>query len=167
MLVLGLDPGTATTGFGFVREADDGRFVALDYGVITTPAGMPMPERLLQIYLRLTALIQQHQPMQMAIEQLFFGKNVTTGISVAQARGVMLLTAAQVGIPLREYKPKEVKMSVAGYGSADKIQMQVMIQQLLELDNPPRPDDAADALAVALTHLNSTRMERMADWSGG
>jgi crossover junction endodeoxyribonuclease RuvC len=97
----------------------------------------------------------------MAIEQLFFGKNVTTGITVAQARGVMLLAGEQAKLPMREYKPAEVKMSVAGYGDADKVQVQVMIQQLLELDAPPKPDDAADALAVAITHLNSTRFERM------
>jgi len=161
MLILGLDPGTATTGFGFVHEADDGTTTAVDYGVITTKAGVPMPERLLQIYDSLTGLIARHQPDEVAIEQLFFGKNVTTGITVAQARGVMLLAVARKGLSLREYKPKEIKLSVAGYGSADKIQMQVMIQQLLLLDAPPRPDDAADALAVAITHLNSTRFERM------
>ena len=161
MLILGIDPGTATTGYGFVREADDGGLVAVYYGVITTKPKMPMPKRLNQIYDTLTALIARHQPDAVAIEQLFFGKNVTTGITVAQARGVMLLAGAQSGLSVREYKPKEIKLSVSGYGSADKVQMQVMIQQLLELDSIPRPDDAADALAVAITHLNSTRYERM------
>lgn len=161
MLVLGIDPGTATTGYGFVREDPDGRLVAVDYGVITTQARMPMPQRLLHIYATLRALMTRYQPQQVAMEQLFFGKNVTTGITVAQARGVMLLAIAQHGLPMREYKPKEIKLSVAGYGSADKVQMQVMIQQLLELDAPPRPDDAADALAVAITHLHSTRFDRM------
>lgn len=162
MLVLGLDPGTATTGYGFVREEDDGQYVAVDYGVIVTTAHTPMPERLLKLYTDLMKLINRYQPQQIAIEQLFFGKNATTGITVAQARGVMLLASAQVGLPIREYKPKEIKLSIAGYGSADKIQMQVMIQELLRLDEIPRPDDAADGLAVAITHLNSTRFERMA-----
>jgi crossover junction endodeoxyribonuclease RuvC len=161
MLVLGIDPGTATTGYGFVRESDGGELLALDYGVITTPAHTPMPERLLTIHTTLSRLIAQHQPQQVGIEQLFFGNNVTTGITVAQARGVMLLAIAQAGLRVQEYKPKEVKQSVAGYGSADKIQMQVMIQQLLNLESIPRPDDAADALAVAITHLNATRFERM------
>lgn len=162
MLVLGLDPGTATTGYGFVREEDDGQYVAVDYGVIVTTAHTPMPERLLNLYTDLMRLINLYQPQQIAIEQLFFGKNATTGITVAQAKGVMLLASAQIGLPIREYKPKEIKLSVAGYGSADKIQMQVMIQELLRLDEIPRPDDAADGLAVAITHLNSTRFERMA-----
>lgn len=161
MLILGLDPGTATTGYGFVREESDGELVAVDYGVISTKAKTPMPERLQQIYDKLSALIKRHNPDALAIEQLFFGKNATTGITVAQARGVMLLTAAQNGLPMREYKPKEIKLSISGYGSADKVQMQVMIQQLLDLESIPKPDDAADALAVAITHLNSTRFERM------
>lgn len=161
MLVLGIDPGTATTGYGFVRESEGGGLVAVDYGVIITPPKTPMQERLMTIHTQLSLLIKKHQPNQVGIEQLFFGNNVTTGITVAQARGVMLLAIAQAGLPMQEYKPKEVKLSVAGYGSADKVQMQVMIQQLLELDAPPKPDDAADALAVAITHLNATRFERM------
>ena len=162
MLVLGLDPGTATTGYGFVREDQDGTLVAVAYGVIITKPATPMPERLLQIYEALTDLLLKHPPDQVAIEELFFGKNVTTGITVAQARGVMLLTVAQKGLPISQYKPMSIKQSIAGYGGADKIQMQVMITQLLNLDAPPRPDDAADALAVAITHLNNTRFERMA-----
>lgn len=161
MLILGLDPGTATTGYGLVREIDEG-LTAVAYGVITTTPAAVMPDRLLHIYQKITALIQKYQPQQIAIEQLFFGKNVTTGITVAQARGVMLLAAAQHQLSIYEYKPMQVKLSISGYGGADKVQMQVMIQQLLNLDSPPRPDDAADALAVAITHLNSTRFERMA-----
>ncbi len=163
MLVLGIDPGTATTGYGFVREDADGRYVAVDYGVILTPAHTPMHERLLMLYENMTTLIKIHQPQQVAIEQLFFGKNVTTGITVAQARGVLLLTAAQMKLPIGEYKPKEIKLSITGYGSADKVQMQMMMQEMLGLDEIPRPDDAADGLAVAITHLNSTRFERMAN----
>lgn len=163
MLVLGIDPGTATTGYGFVREDENGLYVAVDYGVIITKSHTPMQERLLYIYEDLTTLIKRYKPEQVAMEQLFFGKNVTTGITVAQARGVMLLAIAQMGLPLREYKPKEIKLSITGYGSADKVQMQMMMQEMLSLDEIPRPDDAADGLAVAITHLNSTRFERMAD----
>lgn len=161
LCILGLDPGTATTGYGIVQEADDGSLIAVAYGVITTKAAAPMPERLHKIYTEVMALIRKHEPHQMAIEQLFFGKNVTTGITVAQARGVLLLAGAQANLPIREYKPNEVKLAIAGYGGADKIQMQMMIQQLLDLSAPPKPDDAADALAVALTHLNNTRFERL------
>jgi crossover junction endodeoxyribonuclease RuvC len=161
MLILGIDPGTATTGYGLIHEDQGGTLMAVEYGVITTPAQTAMPNRLWQIYQELTGLIARHQPEEAAIEQLFFGKNVTTGIMVAQARGVILLAIAQAGLSVTEYKPKEIKLSVAGYGSADKIQMQVMIQQLLNLPAPPRPDDAADALAVAITHLNATRFERL------
>lgn len=161
MIILGLDPGTATTGYGFVEEDDGGYFTPIAYGVISTKPKTPMPQRLQQIYTQLWALISKHQPDEVAIEQLFFGKNVTTGITVAQARGVMLLAIAEAGVPFGEYKPKEIKQSVAGYGSADKVQMQVMIQELLNLDAPPRPDDAADALAVAITHLNATRFQRL------
>src|SRR5688572_3850513 len=150
MLVLGLDPGTATTGYGFVREAADGGLVAVDYGVIITKPSSAMPDRLKLLYDTLMALIQKHQPDEVAIEQLFFGKNVTTGITVAQARGVMLLAVAQAGLPNREYKPNQIKQSISGYGGADKVQMQVMIQQLLDLEDIPRPDDAADGLAVAI-----------------
>lgn len=146
-----------------MREDEDGQYVAVDYGVILTTAHTPMQERLLSLYNDLMKLIRIYQPQQVAIEQLFFGKNVTTGITVAQAKGVMLLAVAQLGLPIREYKPKEIKLSIAGYGSADKFQMQSMIQELLHLDEIPRPDDAADGLAVAITHLNSTRFERMAE----
>jgi crossover junction endodeoxyribonuclease RuvC len=161
MLILGLDPGTATTGYGLVTESEDSPLALVAYGVITTPPHTPMPSRLLTIYTELQVLISQYRPDEVSIEQLFFGNNVTTGITVAQARGVMMLAIAQAGLTMREYKPKEVKLSVSGYGGADKVQMQLMIQQLLELDHPPKPDDAADALAIAITHLNATRFERL------
>ena len=161
MLVLGLDPGTATTGYGLVKEHEDGTMEAIDYGVISTKAKTPMPVRLKQIYDELTALIDKHQPDAVAIEELFFGKNVTTGITVAQARGVMLLVTAQKGLPVTTYKPKVAKQAITGYGSADKHQMQEMMRQILQLDELPRPDDAADGLAMAYTHLNSTRFDRM------
>lgn len=161
MLILGIDPGTATTGYGLVREHDDGRLEAVAYGVVTTPAKMPMPQRLQLLFEEITTLIHTYQPDAAAIETLFFGKNVTTGITVAQGRGVILLALAQAELPIREYKPSEIKQAIAGYGNADKIQMQEMIRQLLELDALPRPDDAADGLGVAITHLNSSRFERL------
>lgn len=161
MLVLGLDPGTATTGYGLVREHPDGTMEAVAYGTIRTKAKTPMPQRLAHIYDELHALVEQYQPDEMAIEELFFGKNVTTGITVAQARGVMLLVAAQHNLPVKTYKPNEAKMAITGYGGADKNQMQEMMRQLLGLDALPRPDDAADGLAMAYAHLNNTRWDRM------
>ncbi len=161
MLVLGIDPGTATTGFGLVREHDDGALEAVHYGVITTPARTPMAERLQQLYHDMTELIATYQPDSAAIETLFFGKNVTTAITVAQGRGVILLALAEAGLPIREYKPAEIKQAIAGYGNADKLQVQEMIRQLLALDELPRPDDAADGLGVAITDLNASRFERM------
>ncbi|WP_119066781.1 crossover junction endodeoxyribonuclease RuvC [Aggregatilinea lenta] len=162
MLVLGIDPGTATTGFGLVREHDDGTLEAAHYGVITTPAKTPMPDRLHMLYREMSALIATYQPDAAAIETLFFGKNVTTAITVAQGRGVILLALAEAGLPIREYKPSEIKQAIAGYGNAEKYQMQEMIRQLLDLDDIPRPDDAADGLGVAITDLNASRFERMA-----
>ncbi len=162
MLVLGIDPGTATTGYGLVREHPDGRLEAVAYGVIETKPRLPMPQRLQQIHAAITALIAQHAPDAAAIEALFFGKNVTTAITVAQGRGVILLALAEAGLPIHEYKPSEIKQAIAGYGNADKGQVQEMIRQLLGLDEIPRPDDAADGLGVAITDLNSSRFERMA-----
>jgi crossover junction endodeoxyribonuclease RuvC len=162
MLVLGIDPGTATTGYGLVRELSSGDLEAVDYGVITTPAHTPMPDRLRQIYREITALVAQHRPAAAAVETMYFGRNVTTAITVAQARGVILLALAEAELPIREYKPAEIKQAIAGYGDADKVQMQEMIRQLLDLDDIPRPDDAADGLGVAITDLNASRFERMA-----
>lgn len=162
MLVLGIDPGTATTGYGVVRELANGDLEAVSYGVITTPAHTPMPDRLHQLYTEIVALIAQHRPDAAAVEALYFGKNVTTAITVAQGRGVILLALAQAGLPVREYKPAEVKQTIAGYGNAGKEQVQEMIRQLLHLDDLPRPDDAADGLGLAITHLNASRFERLA-----
>jgi crossover junction endodeoxyribonuclease RuvC len=165
MLVLGIDPGTATTGYGLVRELADGELETVAYGVITTPARTPMPERLQQLYNAMTALIAEHKPDAAAIEALYFGKNVTTAITVAQGRGVILLALAEAGLPIREYKPAEIKQAIAGYGNADKWQVQEMIRQLLDLDELPKPDDAADGLGVAITDLNSSRFDRLASGS--
>ena len=162
MLVLGIDPGTAITGYGLVREHSNGALEAVAYGVIRTPARTPMPDRLKMLYDEMVALIEAHQPDAAAIETLFFGRNVTTAITVAQGRGVILLALAEAELPTREYKPAEIKQAIAGYGNADKQQMQEMIRQLLNLDAVPKPDDAADGLGVAITDLNASRFERLA-----
>jgi crossover junction endodeoxyribonuclease RuvC len=157
MLALGLDPGTATTGYGLVRLAPDGGLLAVKYGVISTPKDTPAPARLSMLYDQLQELLREHKPDTVAVEKLFFQRNVTTAIAVGQARGVMLLSLAQAGLEVFEYTPNEIKQAVAGYGSADKRQVQEMVRVLLALEDIPRPDDAADALAVAITHLNTTR----------
>ncbi len=159
MLVLGLDPGTATTGYGLVEAAADGTMTAIDYGVILTPAKTPLAERLQMLYDRLQGLLEHYHPDGAAVEKLFFQKNVTTAMSVGQARGVLLLALAQAGLSVAEYTPNEIKEAVTGYGSAGKAQMQRMVQMLLGLESPPRPDDAADALAVALCHAQHLRWQ--------
>jgi crossover junction endodeoxyribonuclease RuvC len=156
MIVLGVDPGTALLGYGFVAEGPDGEVArALDFGVLATQPSEAMPARLAALYDRLTALIDLHRPDVLAVEQLFFARNVTTAIAVGQARGVVLLAAAKGGLEVVEYSPSEVKQAVVGYGKAEKGQMQEMVRLILGLDAPPRPDDAADALAVALCHLQT------------
>lgn len=157
MLALGIDPGTAIVGYGLVRELDDGSLQAVHYGVIRTPADLAMPERLVIIYDGLTQLIATYKPDTVGIEELFFGKNATTGITVAQGRGVILLALQKAGLPIGEYKPNMVKQSITGYGGADKHQMQEMIRTMLNLDSIPKPDDAADGLAIAITHLSHAR----------
>jgi len=162
--IIGIDPGTARLGFGII-DAGDG-YAAVDYGTIETSAKVAMAQRLLELYEALTHLITTHSPESMAIEQLFFSRNVTTAIAVGQARGVALLAAAQAGIPVTEYTPAEVKQAISGYGNADKQQVQFMVQLLLELDTVPYPDDAADALAVALCHGQSHAFQHRVS-SGG
>ncbi|MDK1028831.1 MAG: crossover junction endodeoxyribonuclease RuvC [Anaerolineae bacterium] len=157
MLALGIDPGIATTGYGLVRLEPDGGLLPINYGIISTPKNTPLPERLVMLYDQMQALLNEHRPETVAVEKLFFSRNVKTAISVGQARGVMLLSIAQAGLELFEYTPNEVKQAVAGYGSADKRQIQEMVRVLLELPKIPKPDDAADALAVAITHLNTNR----------
>ena len=155
MRILGIDPGYGITGFGLI-EADRGRFQFLRCGAITTPAGMDFSARLEIIYEDMKKLLELSKPDAVAIEELFFGQNVTTGINVAQARGVILLAVAQAGIPLFEYKPMQVKQSLVGYGNATKHQMQDMTKRLLHLSAMPKPDDAADAVAIALCHARSS-----------
>lgn len=159
MVVLGIDPGTATTGYGLVCENEDGSLVVVDFGVILTPPELPMPERLLELYKQLQEIILLHRPQSGAVEKLFFQRNVRTALSVGQARGVVLLALAYAGLPIGEYTPLEVKLAVTGYGGADKNQIQQMVRTLLGLPEIPKPDDAADALAIAICHLHSAKMQ--------
>ena len=158
MISLGIDPGTASLGYGFVREHADGRLEALAYDVIRTKASAPMPERLHQIHDKLNRLIAEFLPDRAGVEELFFSRNVSTAITVAQARGVVLLTLSRANLVIAEYKPNAIKLAVCGYGGADKSQMKEMVRLLLGLDAAPSPDDAADALAVAITDLHSYRL---------
>jgi crossover junction endodeoxyribonuclease RuvC len=154
MLILGIDPGIATIGFGLVA-ADRGQAQMLRYGAITTPAGIPLSKRLYQIGNDMESLIEQLHPDVISIEELFFNNNITTGIAVAHGRGVILYAAEKCGIPLFEYTPSQVKQAVVGYGKAQKHQVMEMTRMLLKLKAVPRPDDAADALALALCHARS------------
>lgn len=158
MIILGIDPGLATMGYGAIT-AVHGNFSVLDYGVVTTPKEQTLPQRLLTLEQGVKELIETFKPENIAIEELFFSKNITTGIPVAEARGVILLTAVkQLGSDVFEYTPNQIKQAITGYGGADKIQMQHMVQALLRLKSVPRPDDAADALAVALCHAQTSRL---------
>lgn len=155
MKILGIDPGYGITGFGLL-DAQKGQYRLLGCGAITTPPNSDFPWRLEIIYNDMTQLLATAKPEAVAIEELFFGQNVTTGIHVAEARGVILLAVAQAGIPLFEYKPMQVKQSLVGYGGATKHQMQDMTKRLLHLSAMPKPDDAADAVAIALCHARSS-----------
>ena len=154
MRILGVDPGVATIGFGLI-EADRGSQRLLRYGVITTPAGLPLSNRLYQISRDMEELLGAFHPDEAAVEELFFSKNITTGIAVAHGRGVILLELERAGIPVYEYTPMQVKQAVAGYGGAEKRQVMLMTQRLLRMGEIPRPDDAADALAIAICHGRS------------
>ena len=155
MIVLGIDPGTAATGYGIV-ERTGSQLRALDYGCLETLPTQELPVRLLEIHRAVTELILTHHPVHLGVERLFFNRNVQTAFAVGQARGVVLLAAAEHGLPVFEYGPHEVKLAVTGYGRADKRQVQRMVQMVLNMSELPRPDDAADALAVAicLAHAN-------------
>lgn len=161
MLVIGIDPGIATTGYGLVHERQDGSLETLAYGAILTPANTPLAERLLDLHNQLTQLLLLHKPQSGAVEKLFFQRNVRTAINVGQARGVAMLALAQAGVMVAEYTPLEVKQAVVGYGGADKNQVQQMVRALLELPEIPRPDDTADALAIAICHLHSYRLREV------
>lgn len=154
MRILGVDPGIAIVGFGLI-ESNRGSVRMLQYGAVTTEAGLPLATRLVQIENDMTALISQLKPDEIAVEELFFSKNITTGIAVAHGRGVILCTAERLGVPIFEYTPMQVKQAVAGYGLADKKQVMDMTKRLLKLKAVPKPDDAADALAIAICHARS------------
>ena len=154
MRILGIDPGIAIVGFGLI-ESDRGNMRMLQYGAVITEAGLPLATRLVQIEDDMRALIRQLQPDEIAIEELFFSKNITTGIAVAHGRGVVLCTAERLGIPIFEYTPMQVKQAVVGYGLAEKRQVMDMTRRLLKLKAVPKPDDAADALAIAICHARS------------
>ncbi|MBN1439647.1 MAG: crossover junction endodeoxyribonuclease RuvC [Anaerolineales bacterium] len=162
MRVVGIDPGTATTGYGVIEE-NAGRLTPIAFGTICTPADMPMPLRLLELHDRLIQIFALHAPESAAVESLFFQKNVRTALSVGQARGAALLALAEGRLPVSEYTPLEVKQAVTGYGGAEKRQVQTMVRTLLRLAEIPRPDDAADALAVAICHAHSYKIARIAE----
>lgn len=159
MRTIGIDPGTAILGWGVVDESG-GTLRAVAHGALTTPAGSAAALRLLTLHEGLGELLRSYRPDAAAVEELFFSRNVTTALAVGQARGVVLLALAQAGLPIYEYKPREIKQAVAGYGGADKRQMQEMVRMTLHLDAIPRPDDAADALAVAMCHAYTAPMLR-------
>lgn len=158
MRVIGIDPGTGILGFGVINITR-GRAKMITAGVITTPAHTPLPERLEEIYVGLTDIIKETQPDVMSVEKLFFTKNITTAISVAEACGVAILTGRQAALPIYEYTPNEIKKSITGYGAAKKLQVQEMVRIQLGLQETPKPDDCADALAAALTHVFMSRLE--------
>ncbi len=160
MLILGIDPGIAITGYGLVRVDRRGQYQAVDYGVIRTKKGLTDAERLKNLFEELQDIISEHDPQSCAVEKLFFQKNVKTAISVGQARGVAILALAQSDLTVHEYTPMEIKQSVCGYGNAGKKQIQRMVQTLLTLKELPKPDDAADALAVAICHINHESFNR-------
>ncbi len=161
MRIIGLDPGTATTGYGII-DIVGGEPQVVTWGAIVTTPDDETPQRLQIIYSQLVALLDEHKPDAAAIEEVFFGRNITTAISVGQARGVLILALANAGLTVAEYSPPRVKDAVTGYGKADKHQVQLMVRNLLRLDETPRPDDAADGLAVALTHYQHSRFSTLA-----
>lgn len=154
MVILGIDPGFAIVGFGVIRS-EKGRQSMIQCGTVTTPAGLPLPARLLQIEDDMDTLLTRFKPEAMAVEELFFNTNVTTGIGVAQARGIILVAAERRGVPIFEYTPGQVKQAVVGYGKAEKHQVMEMTKRILGLKSVPKPDDAADAVAIALCHARS------------
>jgi crossover junction endodeoxyribonuclease RuvC len=163
MIVLGVDPGIATTGYGLVDCMPGESPALLQFGTIRTPADMAMPHRLRAVFDGMNEILARWRPGELAIEELFFGRNVTNGLAVGQARGVILLSAALAGLGVFEYKPAQVKQSLVGYGNADKHQVQEMLRLTLELECVPKPDDASDAIAVAICHCFHERLRRLID----
>ncbi len=165
MIILGIDPGYAIVGIGLI-EYKGNKFRVLEYNSITTPAGMPTVERLKKIYTEITSYLIKYDPDAIAIEELFFNSNQKTAINVAQARGVLLVACANANIPVYEYTPLQVKQAVTGYGRAEKKQIQQMVKTLLNLNAIPQPDDAADALAIAICHAHSNKMNKLLNING-
>ena len=161
MIILGLDPGLATMGYGVIEKQKNDNNVAVDYGVVLTPKNESLPVRLAMLEEGVNKILNKYKPDEIAVEELFFVKNITTGIPVAHARGDMLLTCIKYCGKLYEYTPNQIKMSLTGYGRADKLQMQQVVTSLLHLSKIPRPDDAADALAVALCHAHTSRFGKL------
>lgn len=160
-VVVGIDPGTASTGYGVVRENSDHELEELEHGVVTTPSEWEEPRRLLFIYQRLREIVDKYQPDSCAVENIYFQKNVKTAIKVGQGRGAALIAMASSDLPLGEYTPSEIKQAVVGYGNADKNQVQQMVKLLLSMKEIPRPDDAADALAVAICHIHTSKRSQL------
>jgi len=160
MIILGIDPGTATTGYGLIEEKA-GKLMLVDYGVIITEPKMTLEQRLEKLYDELGDIIDEYNPDEIAIEELFFSTNVKTAMSVGHARGVILLATQKAGIPMSEYTPNQVKNGICGYGAADKKQVQKMVTMLLKLTETPQPDDAADALAIAICHSSSRKFNNL------
>lgn len=160
MITIGIDPGIAITGVG-ITQSTGNKIVPIYYGAVETHAKTPMPERLDQLYCGLTALFKEYQPDVMAVESLFFNKNVKTALTVGHARGIILLAGQQAGVPITHYTPPEIKMAVCGHGRADKKQVQQMVKTILKLDSVPKPDDVADGLAIAICHSHSYRLKSL------
>jgi crossover junction endodeoxyribonuclease RuvC len=156
MIIVGIDPGLATVGFGVIQKGEE-KIIPVSYGCIQTSSEKQTSERLLEIYNEINALFEKYNPQAVAIEKLFFNKNVTSAMSVSEARGVILLAAQRKQIPVFEYTPAQIKQAITGTGHADKRQMQEMITRVLGLDELPRPDDAADGLSIALCHIHIMR----------
>jgi len=161
MLVIGIDPGVASTGYGLVNQLSNGQLELVDFGLISTAAGQPLPVRLLDLYSDLLKVLKKYKPDSAAVEKLFFQRNVSTALMVGQARGVAMLTLAMANVWVEEYTPSEVKLAVSGYGNAGKQQMQVMVKTLLKMESIPKPDDAADAIAIAICHCHSHKMREL------
>ncbi len=161
MIILGIDPGLATMGYGIIEKNKDGNTYAVDYGVVLTPKDESLPVRLAMLEEGVNRILNKYKPDEIAVEELFFSKNITTGIPVAHARGVTLLACIKYCGKLFEYTPNQIKQALTGYGKADKMQMMGVVTSLLHLSKTPRPDDAADALAVALCHAHTSRMSRL------
>lgn len=161
MIILGIDPGFGTMGYGVIEKLDNGNTVPVDYGVVVTPKEESFPVRLAMLEEGLNKIYERYKPDEIAVEELFFTKNVTTGIQVAHARGVILVSAVKFCGRLYEYTPMQIKQALTGYGKADKVQMMHVVTSLLHLQKIPRPDDAADALAVALCHAHTSRFGKM------